>query len=106
MNIKLNYLYRDFSNYKKFGSIIISNPNNLPFQIIKSSIKEYLIEGEYFNADQLKLPSLFFEDKNEDDHEWHEFESLELTNHLPEVDFTILDLISKLKNAVTQAAAG
>jgi hypothetical protein len=79
MNIvKFNYLYWDSSNYKQFGSCLFSNQNSLPLEIIKSEIKSCLIDGEYFVGENWKVPNLFFDTQIEDDHDWHEFESIEL----------------------------
>lgn len=97
MNIKFNYLYRDFSNYKNYNSIVLSNPNNFSINEIDKLIREYLIDGEYFEAEKIGIPSLFFEEKNEDDHEWHEFESLQVVKDLPYNELTIEDLLNKLK---------
>ncbi|MGQ2984335.1 hypothetical protein [Flavobacterium sp.] len=79
MNIKLNYLYRDASNYKNFGSIVFSNPNHIALRNIERTIMQNLIDNEYFVAEIWQLPSLFFSEQNEDDHIWHEYESLEFT---------------------------
>jgi len=79
-NIQLNYLYRDASNYKQYGSVVFGNDSNIAIDVISNIIIRNLIDGEYFIAEEWKVPTLYFEDKNEDDHQWHEFESLELTN--------------------------
>lgn len=67
-NIKFNYLYRDASNYKQFGYIVLSNPNNIAINIVREGIISNLIDTEYFFADALGIPSLFFDELNEDDH--------------------------------------
>ena len=78
-NIKLNYLYRDYSNYKQHGSVVFANPNKLSHQLIVEIISQNLIDGEFFNAEDWRVPSLFFEENTPDDHEWHEFVSIEET---------------------------
>ena len=99
MNIKLNYLYRDASNYKNFGSVVFSNPNHASLRNIESIIKQNLIDSEYFVAEVWQLPSLFFPERNEDDHIWHEYESLEFTyenaNSIPIDDF-LMGLVVKM----------
>jgi hypothetical protein len=80
MNLQLNYLYRDGSNYKQFGAVVFGNERDIEIDVIKNIITANLIDGEYFIAEEWGVPSLFFEDKNKDDHQWHEFESLEQTN--------------------------
>jgi len=95
MNIQLNYLYRDASNYKQYGNVVFSNAGNIEFEVIKNVIGRNLIDGEFFIADEWDLPPLFFEDKNEDDHQWHEFESLVLTNS-EECSTNIDELLKKI----------
>jgi hypothetical protein len=81
LNVKLSYLYRDAGNYKQFGDIIFSNPENIPLEVIKGKIKAALIDGEYFVASEWQIPALYtFAFDEELDHNWHEFESIELTN--------------------------
>ena len=91
-NIKLNYLYRDASNYKNYGSVIFSNTNGIPIKQIELALRNTLIDGEYFIANKWNIPELFFEEYNSDDHEFHEFYSIEITNEL-ETHFTIEELI-------------
>lgn len=93
MNIQLNYLYRDGSNYKNYGNIVFSNPENIPLQTINEAILSNLIDGEFFIAADWNLPELFFEYKNEDDHEWHEFQSVELTQKNSTLARTINDFL-------------
>jgi len=93
--IRFNYLYRDYSNYKNYGSIILENPNYLAMAEIDRMIREKLIDGEFFNANKAGLLSLFFETSNCDNHELHEFVNVELTNE-KECLLTIEELIVKL----------
>jgi hypothetical protein len=95
MNIKFNYLYRDNSNYKKYGSVVFTNPNNIDFHLIEEKIQKNLIDGEFFVTEDLGIPSLFFEEHNEDDHGWHEFENLEMTEETGYAG-VIEELLSKL----------
>lgn len=80
MNIKLNYLYRDFSNYKQYGSIVFENSKDITLEELTAIIESKLIDGEYFSADEWKIPNFFFETKIDDDHSWHEFQNVEYTN--------------------------
>lgn len=79
MNIKLNYLYRDYSNYKQYGSAVFENPTDISLEELTAIIEIKLIDGEYFSADQWNVPNLFFETRTDDDHIWHEFQSFEYT---------------------------
>lgn len=74
-NILFNYLYRDASNFKLFGGVVFSNPNNLSLEEIKRRIESRLIDGMYFDPDEWGVPRLRFEDFDEDlDHGWCEFD--------------------------------
>ena len=95
-NIKFNYLYRDAGNYKQFGNIILSNPNNISIDLVTDIIRKNLIDGEFFEAGKWGVPSLFFDTKNEDDHEWHEFENIEITQEPPYSGSAIEDLLDKI----------
>lgn len=76
-NVRFNYLYRDGSNYKNFRSIVFGNRSLIQIETV---IRKNLIDGEYFYAEKWNLPQLFFENSNSDDHEFHEFESVEITD--------------------------
>lgn len=81
MNIQLNYLYRDASNYKNYGWVIVST-DNVDLNEIDRKIREKLIDGEYFSAAKVGVPELFFDIQNEDDHDWHEYYSVEESQEL------------------------
>lgn len=66
MNTELTYMYRDASNYKFFGSVIISGT------IAVSELRDYLYETEYFIPECIGLKSLAPSETNKDDHVWHE----------------------------------
>lgn len=83
-NIQFNYLYRDGCNYKKYDFVIFANPDNIELSEIENILKSKLIWGEWFYADEWKLPELFlpfFDFKI--DPTWHEFESVEYTDKVP-----------------------
>jgi len=77
-NIKFNYLYRDSSNYKNYGYVILANPENFALIEVEKLIRSKLIDGEWFYADEWDVPELFFEWVDfRIDSTWHEFESIE-----------------------------
>jgi hypothetical protein len=82
-NINFNYLYRDSSNFKQFGSVIFTNPNNLSIEEVNSILLIRLIDEEYFDHTKFGVPSLFFKDRNVDDHNWHEYKNIEITDENP-----------------------
>ena len=55
MNSRIDYLYRDASNYKRFGSVVVEG-ELLPadWEMIRSRLEM----GELFVAEQVGLPSL------------------------------------------------
>jgi len=80
-NIKFNYLYRDSANYKKYGSVVFANPNNIELSEVEALIRSKLIDGEYFYADEWRLPELFLETVDfRVDPTWYEFENVEYTD--------------------------
>jgi len=86
-NIKFNYLYRDGGNYKNYGFVILANINSaIEVGQLESRIRKHLIDGEWFYANKVAIPSVRFSKWDDDlDHEWHEFESVELTDE-PQTD--------------------
>lgn len=80
-NIKFNYLYRDAGNYKEFGEIVFTNKNSKTLQEVELAIRNNLIEGEFFIPEKWNIPRLSFENySSELDHDYHDFESVELIN--------------------------
>lgn len=77
------YLYRDASNYKAWGSLVLRGGFKLSdLEILKSKFDA----GSYFIAEQLCIPPLYAElwqysdGPTMNDHVWHEFYSLRLAN--------------------------
>lgn len=101
--IRFNYLYRDASNYKRWGAVIFSNPQGLTVERIEESLRNVFDQGELFIAHQLGLPELFpyiTEPICEDDHCYHEYESVELMNRSSTCFGvrTIDELLDKVRN--------
>lgn len=77
MNILFEYLYRDAGNNKVWGEVVFTNKFNIDVTAIDESLKSGLIEGEFFVAKDIGIPSLQFGDHDEDlDHGWHEYFSV------------------------------
>ncbi|MCC8991335.1 MAG: hypothetical protein LM514_01790 [Streptococcus sp.] len=84
MNIRFEYLYRDFGNFKQWGEVIFSNPNNIDAGFASSIVEQVLIERVYFVASKADIPNLYFSEYIEEvDHGWHEFHSFSLTDGTP-----------------------
>ena len=100
MNIRFSYLYRDFSNYKKFNEIVFLNPTNKSSEEISNFIKCHLIEGKWFYASEWNVPDLHFDNWNsEDDHFLHEFHSVDETYEQPANNNTIEEFFTTIKSA-------
>lgn len=74
--IRFNYLYRDSGNYKKFGSKIFSNPDQLTIEEIEQKLRQNLIGQEYFYPEKVGIKRFKFH-RVLDDYSWYEFESIE-----------------------------
>ncbi len=98
-NIKFNYLYRDAGNFKEFNDVVFTNKHSNSLLEIEMAIKNNLIEGEFFIPEKWNIPRLSFGYFSPGlDHDYHEFESVELTDENPteNIDIsTFLMLISK-----------
>jgi hypothetical protein len=89
-NIKFNYLYRDSGNYKKFISVIFSNPDGIELLEFEALIKSKLIWDIWFYAKEWHLPEIFTDIVDfRVDPTWHEFEGIAYTIEEPN---TALDL--------------
>ena len=80
--IKFNYFYRDAGNYKVHGNVVFDNPDNIDINILEGEIRKHLIDSEFFEPEELKIPRLKHNDFPYDpdlDHSWNEFDSIEET---------------------------
>ncbi len=85
-NIKFRYLYRDGSNYKKWGTVVFSNPEELSIELIRKKLGESVSGDGLFIADQVRIAEVFLTDEyplNGDDHCFHEFAGVEETSDAP-----------------------
>lgn len=103
----LDYLYRDASNSKQYGSLLLKGePSDAACKAITASLSA----DEFFIAEQVLLPPLYFrssEDSLEScecDHVWHEFIGLRLAEG-SEADqpifATLDDIINRFQSVVT-----
>ena len=88
MNILFEYLYRDAGNFKNWGEVIFSNKSNIPLAEIETEIRTNLIDGQFFVAEEVGVPTLYFDERTEDDHGWHEFDGVEETNRTGGIEIT------------------
>ena len=95
-NIRFIYLYRDASNYKQHGEVILSNETQRTVEEIDQQVRSLLSDGSFFIARQVQLEERFFAIVNEDDHPWHEFVQVEATTD------PIFDPIPEAKRDIAQ----
>ena len=102
-----SYLYRDASNCKAFGRLLLKGTASVADV---ESLRQRFESGEFFIAEQLGIPALYAElwanscGPISDDHVWHTFEDLKLATAydlaLPIFD-TVKSLTKKIKGVVT-----
>ena len=96
MNTKIEYLYRDASNYKVWNECVI-----------RGEISEEQIEtiigclncGEYFIPEQVGLPATRFGSATEDDHCWMELDAdgFSSTDKNPTENLDVEQLVQKFQ---------
>lgn len=104
-NSVFEYLYRDASNYKAFGVLLLEGKASKPH---RAKIVEVLDGGEFFVAEQVGVPTLYQElwkfsnGPTEDDHVWHTFVRLRAATNgdLQEVVWGTLDELVEKFSAV------
>jgi hypothetical protein len=79
--IRFNYLHRDSGNWKKFGSKLFANPDQLTLEEIEQKIRKNLIDQEYFYPDQVGIKKFKFH-RYSDDYSWYEFQSVEIIHSI------------------------
>lgn len=78
-----DYLYRDASNYKSWGSLLLEGRAT---ETELEQLRARLESGEFFIAEQVGIPPLYAElwqfsdGPTEDDHVWHTLDELRPAN--------------------------
>lgn len=72
-NSLLYYMYRDASNWKYYGEVVIAGHLEL------SDLEPFLVDGEFFIPEDVGLLALRPAETNEDDHIYHCIEGIEPT---------------------------
>jgi hypothetical protein len=81
-NVRFQYLYRDGSNYKKWGEVIFSNADDMSLERILKSLQQSFSDEGLFIAHQVRISEVFLAGEysiSEDDHCFHEFADVEVT---------------------------
>jgi hypothetical protein len=92
MNTEINYLYRDASNYKFWGTFIVEG------KIERSDLVPYLFDSEWFVPQQVGLEHLLNLPMNFDDHLLHELHEFVPTTAQANAG-SAKDLIAKFRMA-------
>ena len=96
------YLYRDASNYKAWGSILLSG---VPSQNDITALRACLESGEYFVAEQVGIPAVYKElwdlsgGPTSNDHALHEFSNLRQATTKETATLQLFGSLSKLLEA-------
>jgi len=108
-NVRLEYMYRDSSNYKAHAEpVIVAGPaTDRDLERIRATLSA---DG-HFICEQVGLPPADFDGSAfgawEDDHPWHELTGLELTSAPPNIPLSIEDLLMRFESvAVWMPALG
>ena len=97
-NLKFEYLHRDEGNYKTFGSVIFKNPNNLSIEEATILIQDSLIDGEFFEPNDVIIP--LFESSSSGyvpPTDWYEFDRFSFTEEEANDPRTIEHFINDFK---------
>ena len=103
-NIRFVYMYRDASNYKQHGEVILPNETQRTIEEVDKQIHSLLSDGLFFIARQVQVEERFFDVVSEDDHPWHEFVMVEATTDpafdpVPEQQRDITNFLKELEQA-------
>lgn len=95
MNTRIEYMYRDGSNYKTYGVAVLEGM--VPIEEVR-----LVTSVEYFLPEQVGLETLQeqWDSHYEDDHIWHELCELEYTEQAPTVELTAAEFVARWKAAV------
>ncbi len=93
MNTRIHYLYRDASNYKFWGQVVVEGEWN------EAKLRPYFVTPENFTPQEWGLPSLHAEvlaqgfELDDDDHDYHELLKCELTEDAAELRLVFAECI-------------
>lgn len=89
-SVRFEYRYRDYSNFKRYGEVVFTNPDALPIERIEALFEDArriafpYADDCQFSAEVLRIPTLYIEPRvPQDDHAWHEAVCFEATDDPP-----------------------
>jgi len=103
-NIRFNYLYRDGGNFKSWGELVFSNPEQLTLDEIETKLVMAFLSDKQFVANQISIPEKFLFENGEFtkyDHCFHEFDCVEICQENPTDDLerSIADFLKAVETA-------
>src|ERR1700694_1477841 len=103
-NTRFDYLYRDASNYKSWGSVVFCGELHAG---LSARLRAALESTEFFIADQIRIPEVFLVPDwplLQDDHCWHEFVKAEVTSDTADDshDRTIEEFVVEVEHAAKE----
>lgn len=99
MNTKMEYMYRDANNYKKYKTVVLEGVLT-PEQI--QDLLNCRDEGEFFIAQQVGLPDVHFDCYDPgSDHPWMTLfdEAFTTTNSAPTIKLSVHTLLERFRTA-------
>jgi hypothetical protein len=100
-NVSFEYLYRDASNYKDNGWIVLQG-DRMSVREANKRLSSAFDSGLYFIADQIDIPEVFLwklYPVSDDDHCWHEFEGLERTTAQATDPRSLTEFVEAVENS-------
>jgi len=79
MNTLFNYRYCDAGGYSSWGEVVFGGAFD---DALLARLRHAFESGEFFIANQVRVPELFFETSSIDDHCLHTFGRLEITDEV------------------------
>jgi hypothetical protein len=107
-NIELSYVYRDGNNFKKFASVVFSNPERMTIGSVTEKLKQAFDADGLFIAGQIRLPEVFLWADGRlsyDDHCYHQLDTVRVTADAPS-DTRGRSIWEFITEATTQASHG
>jgi len=104
-NVRLVYLYRDGSNYKRWSDVTFCNPEGLSLVTIGERLRAAFLPDGLFIAHRIGVPEVFLSDQDcftHDDHCFHEFDSVEVTAEAPKDRRTVSEFIREVEGAARE----
>lgn len=94
-NLRVEYLYRDGANYKRYSDVVIANPSGLSPDAVRAALRERFLEQQcwpdilHFRPETLGWPALYFDDHDPagDDLDLHELDRILPTDEPATIDF-------------------